>query len=482
MSLTKQVFAGVKWVTITRLSTQLLNWAITLIVVRLLAPEDYGLLAIASGILAVLSIVNEMGLEAALVQKKQLEARLPERVFGFVLVANLLIFALVFSVAPYVASLYGEPMLALVIRVLAVNHLIFPFMVVPRAMLVRKMDFRGQGIVGFVSSTSSSLGTLTLALAGYGVWALVWGALLETIVRLIGILWIARYWCRPMFSFSGMRDVIKFGTVETLDRAVWAVQMQADALILGKMIGKEATGIYYIAKDLAWLPMRKIAAIINPVAFAGFSRAQESNVDISHLVLKATNIIAFIAFPVFFGLSCTAEEIVDLALGDRWLAVTFPLQVLSPVVALQLLTTAIVPALSGSGIPIVNLQQRLITLGFIVVGIFGGISWGINGVAVGASIAYFMGFIIQIRTSCRALNIDTKDYFYAIKFPLVSAVIMYFLVFLVRAIEADIYLHQAAEALLLVGSGALTYSAAIWILNKQQVSDVFRTLRNGFSR
>ena len=482
MSLTKQVFIGVKWTALTRLLAQLLNWTITLVVIRLLKPEDYGLLAIATGLLALLTIINEMGLEAALVQRKILNEELPEKIFGLVLVTNFSLFVLLYLGAPSFAAFYGEPQLVDLIRVLAINHLLYPFMVVPRAMLARRMEFRTQGIVDLIGSACASLATLTLALSGQGVWSLAWGALLETAINMAGILWVAKYWCMPSFDLRGMRDAMSFGIIETLDRATWSIQMQIDSLVLGKVLGKEATGVYFIAKDFAWLPMRKISNILNPVAFAGFSRANESDQDVGRLLLVASTILAFVAFPVFFGISSTADEVVDLVLGENWNSAAFPLAILSPIVALQMLGSAIIPALSGSGHPIVNLRQRMVSLIILLFGIFFGIPWGIDGVAVGAAIAYALGFVVQVVLACPVLGLTIREYLGAVSSPLAAASLMYMIVNISRFALSDSIGSTIQLLLTLVAIGAISFFAAAWLIDREKLVAVVHTLQRGFAR
>jgi O-antigen/teichoic acid export membrane protein len=481
MSLTQQVFTGLKWTAITRFSTQILNWVVTLIVIRLLTPADYGLLAIATGVVAVLTMLNEMGLESALVQRKELEADLPAKVFGFVIGTNLFFFTFLMLMAPVAAGFYSDPLLTDIIRVLALNCLLWPFMVVPRAMLVRRMDFRSQGIVMFAATTSGSLMTLALALTGHGVWSLVWGNITETVIRLVGILIVADFWCRPKFTIRGMRKVVEFGATVTVTKAIWNLQMQVDSLIIGKVLGKEPTGIYSVAKDLAWLPMRKIANIVNPVAFAGFSRAHSNGEDVNVYLVKASKLLAIVSFPVFFGLSSIAPELVAVVLGEHWLDTITPLAVLAPVVTLQMLGTALGPALAGTGRPIVNLYQRLINLVVLIACLAVGLYWGIVGVSIGVAISYCIGFFIQVAMSCRALQLAKRTYFSSIFTPFMAAVIMYFAVVAMRILIDAWGPGSITTLVMLCGVGAMTYIGTLLLLDARNVLDSISTLRSGLS-
>jgi len=481
MNITKQVFTGLKWTAITRFSTQILNWVITLIVIRLLSPADYGLLAIATGVVTMVTVMNELGLEAALIQKKELEPDLPAKIFGFVIGTNFLFFLLLFIIAPFAAAFYDDPLLTNIIRALALNCLLWPFMIVPRAMLVRRMDFRNQGVVMFIATTSGSLMTLGLALAGQGVWSLVWGNITETVVRLAGILIVTRYWCFPQFAIKGMRNVVSFGATVTVTKAIWNLQMQVDSLLIGKLLGKEPTGIYSVAKDLAWLPMRKIASTINPVAFAGYSRAHANGEDINHYVLRAAKILAIVSFPIFFGLSSVSTELVTLVLGERWLETIVPLSILAPIVALEMMGAGLAPALSGTGKPIINLYQKLITLGILIACLLIGLSWGLTGVSIGLAISYCIGFYIQVVMACHALDLAQRKYFSSILGPVIAASVMFVTVHFIRVLLAPWELGLVLDLVILCTAGALTYVLTLLVFDARSVTESIKTMRGGFS-
>ena len=285
MSLTKQVFIGLKWSAFTRVSSQLLTWIITLMVIRILTPADYGLLAIAVGVSGVLSNINSLGMAGALVQRQELEPGLSEKVFAILIIANAVFFAVLFSLAPLAASFYGEPVLQDMVRVLALNHVLFPMLMMARVTLMRAMDFRRLGIVMLVASVASGLLTLGLAYSGFGVWSLVYGNVFGTFMQLAGLLLVTRFWCRPLFNFQGTSGVLKFGLTNTADGFVESMVHQGDSLVVGRLLGKESTGIYYVAKDFSWLLVQKIGPILNPVAFAGFSRAQNDSEAVTRYVL-----------------------------------------------------------------------------------------------------------------------------------------------------------------------------------------------------
>lgn len=479
MSLTKQVFTGLKWSAITRFSAQMLNWAITLLVIRILTPADYGLLAIAAGFAGVLGAINSIGMSGALIQRKELEPELAEKIFATVILSNAFFFALLWFVAPLAADIYKEQQLENIIQVLALNHVLFPMFVMTRVRLIRQMDFRRLGIVMFVGTAFGSFLSLGLAYSGFGVWSLVYGNIFTTLVQLVGLLFVTRYWLRPDFNFKGIGGAVKFGFVDTLDEFVETFILQGDSLIVGKFLEKEPTGVFFVAKDFAWMPMRKIASIVNPLAFAGFSRAQHDPDDVVRYVVKAAAMIAMLGFPVFIGISSVSIELVTVVLGENWLEVIEPLAILAPLGALQMLGLSLDPAIRGIGRPIYNLYFRLINLVLVVVGIVVGASWGLIGIAYGVASAFALAFFVQLVISSWVLKLPVFGFLNSIWKPFIASVLMFLIVSLTRDWLASWNFNEIVLLLLLVVVGGTSYVAVLGVIDFRGVVDISRRLKHG---
>ena len=224
--------------------------------------------------------------------------------------------------------------------------------------------------------------TLGLAIIGYGVWSLVIGNFGMAVVRVVMLNLMVRYWCPPKFSMTGIRELVKFASFVTMDRILWYFYSIADVIIIGKVLGNELLGVYSVAKDLARLPMRKVPVILNEVGFAAFSRIQNDKALVSANLKKAARLLGFVAFPVFFGISSVAPELVDVLLGEKWALVLVPLQLLSLVLPLQMLGIVITPALLGIGRPDIGLGNVAIGCIIMPVSFLIGIQWGLVGVSV----------------------------------------------------------------------------------------------------
>ena len=303
MNLPNSVLSALRWSASARLASQIITWAMTLVVIRILAPTDYGLLAMATAVITFLVMLAEFGLGTALVQAKEVDTAMLRNAFGLVLAIDFALTAVLVLGAPLVAAFFDEPRLVLIIRVLAIQFVIAAFSVIPDSLLQRGMVFRGKSLIDLASAVLGGIASLSLALAGAGVWALVGGMLLSQTVKTVGVNIISPFAHLPGFSPKGMRSLLLFGGHVTIVQVVWTLVSQIDVIIGGRWLGKEVLGLYSVAMHLASLPNQKISGIINQVAFPAFARIQEDIKQVSKHLLMVFRLLSFFAFPVGWGIS-----------------------------------------------------------------------------------------------------------------------------------------------------------------------------------
>lgn len=467
MSLRNDVLHSLKWLAGARFVGQLIAWAITLVVIRLLKPSDYGLMAIAGVMIGFATLFREMGLYSAMVQKRDLTSRQVEQAFGFLIITNSVIFVVVLVCAPLLATFFGDSRLTHIVRVLAIQFPLASVGVVQDAMLSRSMNFKRKSFVNLAALLGNGFTTLAFALTGAGVWALVYGSLAGSVIRPVGLTLAARYWCRPRFSRAGMGTIMRFGGFITSSRLIWYVYSQADVFIIGKLLGKEILGFYSIAMQLASLPMQKVAVMLNQVGLAAYSSVQQDmNVLRSHY-LKVIRILSFLSFPVFWGISCVSPDLVPVVLGQRWEQAVIPLQLLSLVMPIRMISHGSGSPLTAIGKPHLGTVNLLITLIVMVPAFYiGTVYGGLVGASLVWVIAYPIVVMIRLRISLPPLGLTTRAYFGAMAGPATGGVVMYLTVMLAREAVAGPLLRPVSGLILLMGIGALTYAAFMWFLRR----------------
>jgi len=470
MSMRSKVLLALRWSAGLRIISQVATWAMTLIVVRLLSPADYGLMALASIVLAFLMMINELGVGPALIQKEKLDDDDLSQGFGIALISNLLLLALVWFSAPLVAAFFEEPKLVPIIRTLSIQFVLIPLAVIPESMLTRKLDLKKKSIVNLVASVAGGAATLAFAVSGHGVWSLVWGSLVLMALRSFGFLVASPIFVRPRFSFSKAKGLLSFGALITADRLLWFIYSRADVVIIGKMLGTEVLGIYSVAMQIASLPLQKVNSVLNEVAFPAFAMIQSEPDRVRTYLDKATRMVSFLAFPIFVGISSVAPSFVHVVLGEQWTASILPLATLAFIMPLRMISNIITSTLQGIGRVGVSVGNLIYATVIIPTAIFVGSQYGLIGVCIAWLAAFPLVTIIEIVRSRPYVQMGLLDFLRSFSLPVLGSAVMWGCVYLLtREIE---FAETILGLGLLVVSGALVYFLFSYSFNRGDLREM----------
>ena len=295
---------------------QFVSWSSTILVVRQLAPEDYGLMAMSMSFVAFLSMTSELGVDASVVQVREITDDHVRKMYGLVILCRLAFMVVGYTAAPFVAQFYSEPRLVPIIRVVSISLLLSALYVVPQSLAVRRMDFRLKSQIDVAAQLVSASLMVAMAVGGAGVWTLVAGSLAAHGVRAVIFSVISGRPILPSFDLRGVRRSLTFGLTITADRMAYYAYSVFDAVIVGRLLGHSVLGIYSLAMTVASLPSEKILPIVTQVSFASFSRIQDDRARIGRNVLNALKTVSFIGWPLFFLMAAVAPEAIPFVLGD----------------------------------------------------------------------------------------------------------------------------------------------------------------------
>ncbi len=476
MSLREKVISGMYWTAGARFAGQGVTWVITIVVIRLLTPEDYGLLAMATVFTSVCALLAEAGLGAALVQAKEITDNDKRYVFGAAIVVHSLLFLSLVFTAPLIAQFFAEERLISVVRVQSLQLLVAVFAIVPMASHTRELNFKYQSLIGVVSAICGSLTTLLLALLGYGVWALVVGNLGTMAFITIGMNWASPFVAWPRFSFRHSKRLLAFGGQLTAARVLSLLYAKADVLVAGRLLGKEALGLYSIAMHIAMLPIGKLSSILNQIAFPAFARAQNDPSAVKRYLLKALRIQCLLAFPSLWGLSSVAPEIVDLLLGAQWQRAVWPLQVLALVMPLNAISYTLNAAFQGlghSGRVFANVLTASIVM---PMSFWFGAHWGINGVALAWLIGFPIVLTLNIWRMLPLVHLAFSEIVGAIGPAAGAAGAMYIVVVSTRHLLTG--LSPLVLLMILIVLGMAIYSLVMWKISKTMLREFINLFRS----
>lgn len=476
MSFVSKVAVGLGWMAGANFLSQVVTWAITIVVMRILSPSDYGLLAMASVFVALLSMMATAGLGPAIVQASEIDDAKLRQLLGLIIVLNTVLFLLLFAAAQPIATFFDEPRLTDIIRVLSAQFVIASFAVIPESLLQRELKFKTRALVDLSSNVAGGAVTLALALSGYGVWSLVAGTMVSVTGKTIGQNLAAPYLRWPGLSLRGIGPMIAFGGNVTAARVLWFFYSQADMFIAGKMLGKEALGFYSVAMHLASLPVQKITGVLNQVAFPAFAQIQHDSQVVAAYFLKGVRLLNFFAFPVLWGISSTAPELVRLLLGVKWEPAILPLQVLPAIMPLRMIGGFLNSAVDGVGRPDISVKNLISASVIMPAAFLIGSRWGIEGLCIAWLIGYPVLFFGNLLRALPALGLTVSEVMRAMAWPTLASMTMYGSVIFV----SRVLLQQTPDVerlALMIIVGAIVYGGLAITTNRDGCKQVVGVLR-----
>lgn len=472
--LTDRVRGAVLWRSGSQAISQLVTWASTFLVIRILEPRDYGLFAMTQVVLVFLSLMNGYGFANALVRSESISRKQIAQAFGMLLLLNAGLAAAQILLAPLAAAYFRQPEVANLLRVQAVIYLATPFIALPNALLSREIDFRRQGQVYLLGAFAGATTALGCAFAGLGVWTLVAAPIALFWTQAIGMTVVARTLMWPSFRFRGAGAMFRYGSAMVIVQFFWFIQSQSDVFIAGRTLSPHALGVYTTSLFLTQILSSKFIPALNDVAFAAYSKIQSRPDAVASAFLKAVRLIMLIALPFYLGITATAEPLVLTVLGPKWVEAIPIIQILTlamPFMALQIMFAPANNALGRSGLTVRNalIGALVMPIVFLI---------GIRGGTHGMAAAWLFGFPIitafTAASSLKAMGASITDLGRALKPGLLASI---FMAVTVAGLDRLLPPMGAQPRLaLLVLAGLVIYAGSLFIFARSVVDDVARLM------
>ncbi|PQM28547.1 lipopolysaccharide biosynthesis protein [Sphingopyxis lindanitolerans] len=471
-----RVRSAVIWRSGSQILAQIITWSVTLLVIRLLDPADYGLFAMTQVILSFLAFLNGWGFASALVQSDSIDPFRIRQAFGLLLLLNAGLAAIQFFGAPLAAAYYGHPKVADLLRVQALLYLATPFIALPQVMMSRTLDFRRLALVNLLAALVGAGTALGCALAGYGVWTLVYAPIAMFWTRAVGLTAVARLFVWPSFNFRGCGQIIGFGSAILFAQLFWLVQSQSDVFIAGARFDTHSLGLYAEALFLAQIFMAKFVPPLNEVAFPAYSRIKDDAAAVRWNFLKTVRLLMLVAAPFYCGLTVVAAPMVETLFGLKWLGMVPYIQIIS--LALMLMTVQILfaPVTSALGKPSTSMFAALGGAILFPTAFLIGAQWGLIGMAWAWLIAAPLLLILTARLSAPLIGVSLRDIGRAALPGVAPALVMAVAVGFAGEALANLGWSAPVRLALLVALGALLYGALLWFLERAALNEVIRVV------
>lgn len=468
--LTDRVRGAVLWRSGSQLVAQMVMWASTFLVIRLLDPSDYGLFAMTQTILVFLTLLSGYGFAGALIRSESISKRQIRQVFGMLLLLNMGLSLTQIALAPLAAAYFRQPMVADLLRVQALLYLLTPFIALAQALLSRRMNFRRQGQVHLLAAALSAVTALACATSGWGVWTLVAAPLVYFGTQAIGLTAVAKSLVWPSFRFAGAGHLFRFGSTLVAVQFFWFLQSQADVLIAGRLLDPHHLGLYTTSLFLTQILAAKFVPPLNDVAFAAYSQIQDRREAVAEAFLKAVRLIMLLALPFYLGLAVTAEPLVLTMLGPKW-AETVPLvKILAWAMPFMTLQILFAPATNALGQPRIALRAAMTGAVVLPLCFLIGARFGTQGLAL----AWLAGFpilaAVTIFLSLPVIGASVAQLLRALAPGLFASAAMAAAVAILGGLLPDMTVQ--ARLATLVSFGAAVYAGLLFAFARPLVDDV----------
>ena len=407
-SILHRTAAGAAWLIGWRMCTRALGIVSTLVLVRLLLPEDFGLVALATGFWQAIDAFSGLGVEEALIREKVPSRALYDTGFTINLLRGLLTVAVITAGAWPVAWFFAEPRLVPVVLSLAIVAFANACENIGIVDFRRHMDFRQEFIMLVFPRVASTVATIAAAILLQSYWALIIGIVLSVVLRVAGGYVLHPY--RPRLGLSEWRVIAGFSAWSWALSVTTLLRDRVDNFIVGRLLGMTPVGIYAISSEIAALPTTELVAPLGRACFSAFAHARNAGSDVAHTYLRLIGTAALIGLPAGVGISLVADPVVKLAFGDRWQGAVGLIEILgatSTVTILGTLSTELLTAHAALK-PQFWVQLSAIVLRIVAIAALAA-RFGLTGAAIGMSLSLVIENLWYTALALRHLQIRPAD-------------------------------------------------------------------------
>lgn len=395
MSLKKQASLGLIWTFSQQFGTQLVSFVVSLLLARLLLPEEFGLIGMIAVFISVGKALVDSGLTQSLIRSKSLDQEDFSTVFYFNLAASIIIYFIVFFLAPLVANFYDQPILTEILRLYCVTFIITAFSAVQLARLTQKMDFKSQTIIAIPSIIIGGIVGVSMAYLGYGVWSLVWNQIVTAVLSSTQI-WIYSKWTPSfVFNIEKFKDHFSFGYKLTLSGLLDRIFSNLYIIVIGKYFAASQVGYYTRAETMKQLPVSNISMALNKVTYPLFSSIQNDDVRLKRVYKQLMQMVVFIIAPILIILASLGEPLFRFLFTEKWLPAVPFFQILCISGILYPIHMYNLNILKVKGRSDLFLRLAIVKKVIVVLVVLSGLQFGVFGVIWAQVVTSILNFLVN---------------------------------------------------------------------------------------
>jgi len=444
-----------------------LQFAVTIALVRLLGPSEFGTIALLALFTGIATVFVDGGFSAALIQNQNVSHVDESTVFWFNLAIGVAVAAIFWIIAPAIATFYSKPILTPLMELMALNVTLSALGAIHRTLLTKQLNFRLQMEVGVIAVIASGGTAIFMAWRGYGVWALATQIVVMTGIS-TGLLWAWHHW-RPLLAWSGDSARKLFGGYHLGSSLLDVVYTRLYTLMIGKFYSARELGFYNNADTTAQLPGNFLTGILTRVALPMFSVAADDRVMLRRGLQLSVRGMMLLNVPMMLGMAALADPLVRTLFGAQWLTTVPILRVLclaGVLLPVHIINLNVLMAQGHSGLMFrLEVTKKVLGVALICAGTF----FGVMGIAWSQAIFSLLTFFINAHYSKQFLDYgavaQSRDFLPVIGVAAVMAIMIY---------RISIYWPEVSlrELMALVLIGAVFFLTSVWVLRLTVLHDV----------
>lgn len=472
-SLKNKTVKGTIWSSLERFSVQGIQFLVMIIMARVLTPDDYGLVGMLAIFIAISQSLIDSGFSQALIRKQDRTEVDNSTVFYFNIGVGLILYFVLFFTAPLIAKFYDEPILIPLTRVISLSVIINSLVVVQRALLTIKIDFKTQAKATFTGAILSGIVGITMTYTGFGVWSIV-AQQLTNLATVMILLWIFSHW-RPSltYSWASFRELFAFGSKLAVSGLLDTLYRNVYLIVIGKVFKAADLGYYTRAHQFAEFPSSNVSGIVQRVTFPVLCTVQNDDERLRDIYRRLLRISAFVVFPLMMGLAGVAHPFVSLILNEQWAFAGVLLQIICfammwyPVHAINLNLLQV----KGRSDLFLKLEiyKKLIGIGILVITV----SFGLEAMCYGSILSSILALIINTYYTGKLINVGFLKQMRDLMPTMCYSFSMFIIVTLtVRAVSG-----QLAELLCGIVVGFVYFIIATYVTRSRDLKELLSLIK-----
>lgn len=473
IKLKTKAISGIKWQALNLVGCNVLQFVSSIVIARIIAPSQYGLIAMTAIFISVCHAIANCGLHEGLIRKTERDQTDCTSVFVFNIIAASLLYLLLFFTAPVVSHFYGDVELTTLLRVSSLSIIIASAAIVHSSLLVSALDFKKKAIINLSSIAISCTAGVITAYYNFQAWALVLQNI--TYVAVNSILTIASVSWKPDFSvsFTKLRQLLKFGSKLTFSSILNIISTQIYTVAIGKHWTPATVGLYNKADNLSGTLVKLTTGIIDNVVFASLAHIKDNRQELHDNYRKTIKLAAFTVFPVALGIGAVAYPLISVLLTEKWLGAAQYMQILAFAFMLFPIHALNLNLLKVAGRSDLFLKLEILKTSLIAISLLITLPMGITAMCYAQIAVSFAALFINTYYTGRIIGVGILKQLQDIFPSFILATAIFFICRRFTLLFSNDLISLALSILI----GAVTYIACAWLFKFKELSFLKSMLR-----